>query len=65
MTNQDTINTNINKWLKVEDEKNGHKRKALENASTVFDDNDAFTVNTLEAIYGQESNFGKKKGIEE
>ncbi len=60
MTNRD--DQNMDKWLKVEDEKNGYKRKALENASTVFDDNDAFTVNTLEAIYGQESNFGKKRG---
>ena len=67
MTNQDTINTNMNKWLKIEDNKNNHKRKALENASTVFDDNDAFTVNTLEAIYGQESSFGdklSKRGID-
>ena len=63
MTNQD-----INEWLKLEEKQNGHKRKALENASTVFDDNDAFTVNTLQAIYGQESSFGeikktKEKGI--
>jgi hypothetical protein len=47
------IDQNINDWLKIEDDKNNHKRKALENASTVFDDNDAFTVNTLEAIYIQ------------
>jgi hypothetical protein len=66
MTNRNNKNTNIdqniNDWLKIEDDKNGHKRKALENASTVFDDNDAFTVNTLEAIYGQESSFGQEKG---
>ena len=59
MTNQD-----INEWLRLE-EKNGYIRKALENASTVFDDKDAFTVNTLQAIYGQESSFGKQKNIEE
>ena len=63
MTNQD-----INEWLILEEKQNSHKRKALENASTVFDDNDAFTVNTLQAIYGQESSFGeirktKEKGI--
>ncbi len=56
------IDQNINDWLKIEDNKNNHKRKALENASTVFDDNDTFTVNTLEAIYGQESSFGDKPG---
>ena len=42
------------------------QRTALENASREFGDSDAFTVNTLEAIYGQESSFGKnlrKKGI--
>jgi hypothetical protein len=46
MTNRNNknanIDQNIDKWLKIEDEKNNHKRKALENASTVFDDNDAF-----------------------
>ena len=60
MTNRN--DQNIDKWLKVEEDKNGYKRKALENASTVFDDNDVFTVNTLEAIYGQESSFGKERG---
>jgi len=60
MTNQE-----INKWLGLEEEENGHIRKALENASTVFDDKDAFTVNTLQAIYGQESNFGKRKKVDE
>ena len=33
-------------------------RKALENASSYFDGNDQLTVNTLEAVYGQESSFG-------
>ncbi len=58
---------NVDRWLEIENDENGHKRKALENASTVFDNNDAFTVNTLEAIYGQESRFGKerkKRGID-
>ena len=43
-------------------------RKALENASSYFDKNDALTVNTLEAIYGQESSFGtdrNKRGIKD
>ena len=60
MTNQD-----INKWLGLEEEKNGYIRKALENASTVFDDKDAFTVNTLQAIYGQESSFGEQRKVKE
>ena len=57
-------NQDINEWLILEEKQNSHKRKALENASMVFDDNDAFTVNTLQAIYGQESSFGTKKGEE-
>lgn len=44
-------------WVENETE---HKRKALENASRHFDKNDSLTVNTLEAIYGQESSFGVK-----
>ena len=60
MTNQD-----INEWLRLEKEKNGYIRKALENASTVFDDKDAFTVNTLQAIYGQESSFGEQRKVKE
>ena len=59
MTNK--FDQNMEKWLKVEEAEGAHKRKALENASTVFDDNDAFTVNTLQAIYGQESGFGARK----
>ena len=35
-----------------------HVREALENASRYFARTDALTVNTLEAIYGQESSFG-------
>ncbi|MEW5758726.1 MAG: transglycosylase SLT domain-containing protein [Candidatus Omnitrophota bacterium] len=56
-------NSNVDVWLKLETE---HSRKALENASRHFDDDDVLTVNTLEAIYGQESSFGKeqrKRGI--
>ncbi len=56
--------TNVDIWLERETE---HKRKALENASRYFDGKDTFTVNTLEAIYGQESSFGtqlRNRGIE-
>jgi len=51
----------VDVWVEKETE---HKRKALENASRHFDKNDSLTVNTLEAIYGQESSFGlnPKKG---
>ena len=55
--------TNVDIWLERETE---HKRKALENASRYFDGKDTFTVNTLEAIYGQESSFGtqlRNRGI--
>ncbi len=57
--------SNVDIWLERE---TGHKRVALENASRRFDANDALTVNTLEAIYGQESSFGKNmkaRGITE
>ncbi len=43
-----------------------HTRKALENASRHFDKNDSLTVNHLQAIYGQESSYGRlrrKRGI--
>jgi membrane-bound lytic murein transglycosylase MltF len=49
-------------WLGRE---TGHVRKALENASLYFDGNDNLTVNTLEAVYAQESSFGaslRKRG---
>lgn len=46
----------VDQWLERE---TPHKRQALENASLHFDRNDALTVNTLEAIYGQESSFGR------
>jgi membrane-bound lytic murein transglycosylase MltF len=50
--------TAVDKWLKSA---STHSRTALENASRHFDDNDALTVNTLEAIYGQASSFGKNR----
>ncbi|MBI3315267.1 MAG: hypothetical protein HYZ86_04965 [Candidatus Omnitrophica bacterium] len=50
--------TNVDIWLKREDP---DIRKALENASSYFDKNDLLTVNTLEALYGQESSFGVLK----
>ena len=57
MTNK--TQSNVDSWLsKTKD----RQRSALENASRHFDDNDAFTVNSLEAIYGQESSFGVNLG---
>ncbi len=50
--------TDVDGWLARE---TSHIRKALENASSYFDKNDALSVNTLEAIYGQESSFGVLK----
>lgn len=50
--------SNINSWLERE---TPHTQAALENASRHFDDKDGLTVNTLEAIYGQESSFGKNR----
>ena len=50
--------TDVDIWLERE---TPHKRKALENASSYFDKNNELTVNTLEAIYGQESSFGVLK----
>lgn len=49
--------SNVDIWLERETK---HNREALENASRYFDGNDNLTVNTLEAIYGQESSFGLK-----
>jgi len=51
--------SNIDIWLERE---TSHKQKALENASRYFDENDNLTVNTLEAVYGQESSFGTMLG---
>ena len=45
----------VDAWLERETD---HIRKALENASSHFDGNDSLTVNTLEAVYAQESSFG-------
>ncbi len=50
--------SNIGTWLERE---TPHKQNALENASRHFDQKDVLTVNTLEAIYGQESSFGKSR----
>lgn len=51
--------SNVDIWL---DRETDHIRKALENASKHFDANDSLTVNTLEAVYGQESSFGTLTG---
>ena len=47
--------SNVDQWLERETPR---IRKALESASRHFDSNDELTVNTLEAIYGQENSFG-------
>jgi len=47
--------SNVDQWLERETPR---IRKALESASRYFDSNDALTVNTLEAVYGQENSFG-------
>ncbi|MBU6338383.1 MAG: transglycosylase SLT domain-containing protein [Rickettsiales bacterium] len=48
--------SNVDNWIK---NRSKHQVKALEKASKIFDEKDSFTVNTLEAIYGQESSFGE------
>jgi membrane-bound lytic murein transglycosylase MltF len=53
---------NVDSWIK---NRTVHQVKALEQASKYFDNSDAFTVNTLEAIYGQESSFGNYYKTEE
>src|SRR3989338_7593031 len=47
--------SNVDRWLERETPR---VRKALESASRYFDSNDELTVNTLEAVYGQENSFG-------
>ena len=47
--------SNVDQWLERETPR---IRKALESASKYFDSNDELTVNTLEAVYGQENSFG-------
>ena len=47
--------SNVDAWLKRETPR---VRRALESASRHFDTDDHLTVNTLEAVYGQESSFG-------
>lgn len=51
--------SNVDRWLKRETPR---VRKALESASRHFDSNDTLIVNTLEAVYGQESSFGTMLG---
>lgn len=58
--------TYVDIWLKKE-KFNPHLREALENASRYFGRGDKLTVNTLEAIYGEESSFGvllRKRGMD-
>jgi len=47
--------SNVDRWFGRETPR---VRKALESASRYFDSNDELTVNTLEAVYGQENSFG-------
>jgi len=47
--------SDVDVWLERETPR---VRKALESASRYFDANDRLTVNTLEAVYGQENSFG-------
>jgi|GEM_PF-847268 len=54
MTNK---KSNVDSWIQ---DRSQHQVQALENASRIFYNNDALTVNTLEAIYGRESSFGNK-----
>lgn len=54
-----TQKSNVDAWL---ERKTEQKRKALESASRYFDASDNLTVNTIEAVYGQESSFGTKLG---
>lgn len=51
--------SNVDQWLERETPR---VRKALESASRHFDSNDDLAVNTLEAMYGQESSFGTLLG---
>ena len=51
--------SNVDAWLERETPRT---RKALESASRHFDADDVLTVNTLEAVYGQESSFGTQMG---
>jgi hypothetical protein len=48
----------VDEWIK---ERSNHQVKALEKASKVFDDKDSLTVNSLEAVYGRETSFGKSE----
>lgn len=47
--------SNVDQWLERETPR---VRQAFESASQHFDANDSLTVNTLEAMYGQENSFG-------
>ena len=51
----ETEPTHVDRWLERETDRT---RQALESASRYFDANDHLTVNTLEAVYAQESSFG-------
>src|SRR3989338_6327210 len=51
--------SNVDQWLERETPR---VSKALERASRYFNSNDTLTVNTLEAVYGQESSFGTMLG---
>src|SRR5438105_2700415 len=54
-----STSSSLSDWLKKE---TPFQRKALETASRHFDKNDTMDIHTLEALYGQESSFGKYRG---
>ncbi len=54
---KETKKAYVDTWILAENN-DKHRVKALENASRHFEEKDNLTVNTLEAIYGQESSFG-------
>src|SRR5471030_414653 len=48
----------VPEWIKIE---TPHVRRALETASRHFDRDDVLDVHTLEAMYGEESSFGRDR----
>jgi len=57
--NGDDKKPNVDAWVEKQTQT---QIKALQHSSQDFDDDDQFTVHTLEAMYGQESCFGANRG---
>ena len=55
--NGDDKKPNVDAWVEKQTQT---QIKALQHSSQDFDDDDQFTVHTLEAMYGQESCFHKR-----